>query len=387
MENAKQYRSGLYLSYTATEAKENAPRFGQILPMDAANQRRSRNPKGQTKIGATQSVTNGFLKMTFLPKLKKTESLQACRDSEKTENEFYDSLSQLAGHYNIVPMATKAYGYPYNLALALWDIEKSIQKQQLCLDDIGLIEQDNKAILITQHRYRTGTSLYYIPVKPLFLMRRDRQRKHAANLLLSVCCYLYHIADIPYYRQEQSYLWGQYEMLKEWAEQDEEESKDHLREHDIAEWIGDRIEQILFNKQNLKLFQKRLDSFMIKDDFDRECKELAWDAFALYTDYSEVSIFRNLPTNEEELDESYGWYDYTIRMDQYISFVADTDSCLYQSLEEGINCEFNEYTEIEEPMVKNIFDGSPVYQRNLDFENRLFKLLDDLCYLLNHLKK
>ncbi len=388
MENAKQYHSRLHLSYTATEAKETAPGFGHVLPMDAANQRRSRSPKRKTKIGSAQSVTDGFLKTTFLPKLEITESLQDCRDSEKTESDFYDSLSQLTGYYNILPMDTKAYGYPYNVALALWNIEKRIQKQELCLDEIGFVGQDDKAILITQHRYSTGTSLYYIPVLPLFSMLRTKKRKRTAELLLCVFAYLYHIVDIPYYRQEGSFLWYQYEMIKEWAEQDEEEEemKGYLRQHHIAEWVGDHMEQKIFHKQNLIRFKHRLDTFTANDDFDWECKELAADAFALYNDYPDENMFRNLPIIDEELDGSYGWYDCTIRMDQYIGFVADTNGCLYQSLEEGINSEFGEYTDIEEPTLTNKFDGSPFPYNNLDFENRLFKLLDDLCYLLNHFK-
>lgn len=389
MENAKQHHSGIYLSYTAAEAKTASPKFGKICPVDAADEGCSRSTKGQTKIGTPKSITDGFLRTTFLPKLEKTESLQDCRDSEKIESDFYYSLSQLARHYKIVPLATKDYCYPYNMALALWDIENSIQKQELCLDGIELIEQDDKAILVTQHRYRTGSSLYYIPVMPLFLMMRIKERKQTAELLLSVFTYLYRVVDIPYYRQQSCFLWYQYEMLKEWAEQEEEEeeSKDYLREHNIAEWVGDRIEQKLFNKQNLTRFKNRLDTFNAKDDFDQECKFLALDAFALYNDYPDENIFRNLPSIDDELDGYYEYYDYTVRLDQYVGFVADTDSRLYQSLEEGINCEFSEYRDTEEPTLLNKFDGSPVYYHNLDFENRLFHLLDELCYLLNHFKK
>jgi hypothetical protein len=37
---------------------------------------------------------------------------------------------------------------------------------------------------------------------------------------------------------------------------------------------------------------------------------------------------------------------------------------------------------MEEPTICKRFDGSNITQTNLDFENRLFALLDELCTLL-----
>ena len=53
---------------------------------------------------------------------------------------------------------------------------------------------------------------------------------------------------------------------------------------------------------------------------------------------------------------------------------------------ESINNEFNEYGKMEEPTICKAFDGSKITQGNLDFENRLFELLDDLSYLLYNYK-
>ncbi len=41
---------------------------------------------------------------------------------------------------------------------------------------------------------------------------------------------------------------------------------------------------------------------------------------------------------------------------------------------------------MEEPTINKVFDGSKISVGNLDFENRLFELLDDLSYLLNNYK-
>ena len=81
---------------------------------------------------------------------------------------------------------------------------------------------------MAQERYNTGAMLYYIPVIPLYQMLRNKRRNKTGLLLLSVCTYLYRIADIPYYRQEGSYLYWIYEMLTEWLEQDEEVDDNHI---------------------------------------------------------------------------------------------------------------------------------------------------------------
>lgn len=73
-------------------------------------------------------------------------------------------------------------------------------------------------------------------------------------------------------------------------------------------------------------------------------------------------------------------------MEKYISFIADTKGWLYESLSDTINNEFNEYGAMEEPTISKRFDGSEIPTTNLDFENRLFALLDDLCTLLDDYK-
>ena len=73
-------------------------------------------------------------------------------------------------------------------------------------------------------------------------------------------------------------------------------------------------------------------------------------------------------------------------MQKYISFIADTKGWLYESISDSINNEFNEYGAMEEPVISKSFDGSEITAESLDFENRLFALLNDLCGLLYEYK-
>lgn len=387
MNYATQHHIGSYQHTRTKTTTAIAPTVERVRQLDAKTKGRKPSAERQTEIRTNSNVTNGILKCTFLPKLKTTQSAQACKETVRTEEDFYKSLSKLSEHYNIEPMQTNSFKFPYNITLAMWDMETKLKPTNINWDGFKLIQDSGKTYFVSEERYRTGTTLYYIPIAPLFKMLKDPKRKQTAQLLLSVCSYLYHIAQIPYYRQEESYLYWLYEMMNDWVEQDEEieETESYKRELRNAEYIGDKMEQKLFNRTNLKVFEQRLRCFKSVDTFDKECWQVACNAFALNKEYPSVTIFRNatLPEKDPYNDD---YENEIIGMEKYISFIADTKGWLYESLSDTINNEFNEYGAIEEPTISKRFDGSEIPTANLDFENRLFGLLNDLSGLLYEYK-
>ena len=360
-----------------------APTVGRFRRVDAKTKRCQRNTERPTEIRTDSNATNGILKCTFLPKLKEQKTVQAC---QKMERDFYQSLSKLAEHFSIEPMQSKDYVIPYNIALAMWDLETKLKQSVTNWDSLHLVQDSTGSFLTSKELYDTGTTLYYIPVIPLFKMLNDRKRKRNAQLLISVCTYLYHIADIPYYRQEETYLYWLYEMMNDWVEYDDktEENENYKRELIQAKSIGDRIEQKLFNRTNLKVFKQRLNTFIIKNSFDLECYNIANRAFRLFSDYPNRSIFQNGPLFLGNPNDDYD--NETIGMEKYISFVADTKGWLYESLTDCINNEFNEYGAIEEPTICKHLNEKDIATDNLDFESRLFDLISDLGGLLYEFK-
>ena len=383
MNYATQHHIGNY-QHTRTETTTAiAPTVGRVRQFDAKTKGRKPSAERQAEIRTNSNATNGILKCTFLPKLKTAPSVQAC---QKTERDFYKSLSKLAKHYRIEPMQTNSFKFPYNITLAMWDMENKVKRTNSNWDGFRLVKDSRKTYFIGEERYNTGTTLYYIPVVPLFKMLKDPKRKKTAQLLLSVCSYLYHIAQIPYYRQEESYLYWLYEMMNDWVEQDEETEETESYKSGLrnAEYIGEKMEQKLFNRSNLKVFEQRLNRFKSVDMFDKECWQVACNAFALCTEYPNTTIFSNATLPEKDPydnDENE-----IIGMEKYISFIADTKGWLYESLSDTINNEFNEYGAMAEPTISKRFDGSEIPTANLDFENRLFGLLNDLSGILYEYK-
>jgi len=380
--NATKNNIGKNQSSRRKRTTTTALAIGRLRKVASKTQNSERNTERPTEIRTDSNAYNGFLKCRFLPKQEETPTVQDCKERLKIERDFYQSLSNFARQYNIEPMYTKDFGFPYNIALAMWDLEKKVEQVNEDWNSFKLIRNNRKILFVKEERYYTGTSLYYVPIVPLFQMLKDPRHKQNAQLLLSVCSYLYHIADVPYYRQQNSYLYWIYEMHEDWIEQGdeaEEDMQEFRREFKISKTIGEKIEKKLFNRKNLELFEKRLTHFKSHTDFDQDCYKVASDAFALYTKYPETSIFRNQPTPEQD---PYNDDNKAIGMDMYISFVADTKGCLYDNIEESINAEFNEYGSIEEPTVYTPINGTELSKADFDFENRFFKLMEDLYKIL-----
>ena len=376
-----------------TKAKTTAPTVRRIFGLDETRQKRFGNSERPTEISSDKPTSDGFLKCTFLPKLKKNDFqksissekslIQIQRKNAKTEKDFYQSLSQLAEHYGLNPISTKHLGYPYNIALALDDIQKQLKNKVRDWEEIRLIEEKGKTYFTSEERYNTGAILYYIPIVPLYRLSKNPKRKQAVQLLQSVCSYLYHIAGVPYYRKQDSYLFWMYEMVTEWITSDDEneETPIYLSEIKQAEHIGDFMEQKIYNHHNLTRFKDHLKNFKAKDRFDNDCFMLARKIFSLYQQYPNATIYQNLQSNTET--EEYE-SDTIVSMDKYISFCAEAKGLMFQTLFEAVNSDLQEYATMQEPMVIKKFDGSNITNNNLDFENRLFPLIEELIYILNN---
>ena len=376
-----------------TKAKTATPTIRRIYRVDETKQKRFGSSERQTEISSDKSTSNGFLKCTFFPKLMENKVhklasdeqnlIQIQRKNAKTERDFYQSLSQLAKHYGLNPMETKHLGYPYNIAIAIDDIQNQLKNKVIDWKEIKLIEEKGKTFFTSEERFNTGAILYYIPIVPLYRLSKNPKRKQSVQLLQSVCSYLYHFANVPYYRKKDSYLFWMYEMVEEWLTSDDENEEIPIYFSEIkqAEQIGDFMEQKIYNHHNLTHFKEHLKNFKAKDSFDNDCFMLARKIFFLYEQYPNATIYQNLLPNTEEKEYEN---DSIVSMDKYVSFCADDKGLLFETLFETVNSEFQECTTMEEPTVIKKFDGNIITNNNLDFENRLFPLIEELICILSN---
>jgi uncharacterized cysteine cluster protein YcgN (CxxCxxCC family) len=385
--NATKNYIGKNTASRTAKTKATAQAVGRVRPLDAKTKRCERDTERQNEGSTNSHATHAFLKCSFLPKLKDTPSIQDGKKTGKMERDFYQSLSQLAEHYGITPAPSKHLGFPYNIAFALEDIKKQLKIKIKNWEKIRLVQDKKKTYLLSEEKYNTGATLYYIPILPLYRLSKNPNYKQAAQLLQSVCSYLYHIADIPYYRKQDSYLYWMYEMISEWLINDEnEDTPEYLHEIKQSEWIGDFMEQKIYNPNNLARFKERINRFENRDSFETDCLLLACDTLALYEMFPNATIYRNIQQDKRNADNDNYDEDYherTITMDKYVSFCADDKGILFQTLFDSVNAEFQECMEVEEPSIEKKFDGENVSNNSLDFETCIFPLIEKLIDILN----
>ncbi|MFP5439025.1 MAG: hypothetical protein ACLGH8_14685 [Bacteroidia bacterium] len=349
-------------------------------------QRCSSGKEGHPATCSGNPTADGFLRTVFPATLKENKTLRDSTEKEHITAGFCASFSQLTAHYGITLPLPETFRYPDTIAYYFPLLRDALKDKAEGFYSLRLVNGDKKTFLVTEQHYPTGQTLYYLPVVPLYKMLRDKKHRKAALLLLSVCAWLYHIVDIPYYRQENNYLYYQYDMIKDWVEQDtdNEYAEDEKQDLRAATDIGDRMEQKLRHPANLERFARRLERFSARDELDGLCLATATQAHSLYLQYPNEGIFRNTPPRKQA-DPDGDYYDEIITMDKYISFTADTKGWLFDTLADTVNNEFNECGGTEEPILVKCFNGVPV-TCSFDFERRAFEIMDGLCGILYNYK-
>lgn len=365
------------------KAAITAPTNGAVPARDAAQARCRRGAAGHPSGSTCGAAAHAFLKCRFLPHYTGQETAA----DPQQETEFFASFALLCSHYGISVMDTSILGYPYSREVALWDAQRKLRAACEQSIGIGSIIVEGNFSLTAAETYCTGNTLYYIPVVPLHRLINRRRTRKGAQLLLGICAYLYHVAGVPYYREDSSYLCWQYDMIGQWVKDDPEGwEQEHYWQNrsqlHTAEHIGDVMQRRLWNRYSLDRLAGNTEKFLPLDSFGSSCLHLADAALRLWGDYPDAHLWRNADQSVLPDPESYEDGD-CITMDKYIGFCADTDGWLYHTLSECVNNEFNECVSIQEPVLQRIFDGREQATESLDFECRLFRLMDDLCGLLN----
>ncbi|MGF7079068.1 hypothetical protein [Mucilaginibacter sp. UYCu711] len=355
-----------------------------------------RSQPEQTPFSPCGFTANGFLNHCFLPLYEPAAELPVIKD---LETGVFNSLSILEKQYDIKVMDVSDKPYPYNILLAYWNAEQQVCKGKSQTELYIICDDNDNVKMATKEYVSTGHTLYYIPILPLYRLLKSGTDKRSAELLLSVCAYLYHITGIPYYRDEDSFLFYHYEILEDWIEND----VDQMDERDVnsersalrsANHYGDIMQRKLFNKYHLDHFAERVQQFHAHSPFAEESLKLAKSTLDLWASFPNGNLFRHVndgfpekDEREEEEDEYNEEEENSpILLSEIVHFIAENEGSLYDSLAEMVNSEFNEKSSTQEPVLVKVYDGQLAGNTDtLDFERRLFGLIDNLCILLDDL--
>lgn len=343
---------------------------------------------GQENLRTAGNVAVNFLRHSFLPLYMERPDLPK---DEGIGGGVMDSLAILSKSYGLALMNVSDKPYPYNILLAHWNAQKLLS-QTGEEPELFIVNDKGRVKTATRQTARRSYSLYYIPVLPLYRLLKSREHPTGAKLLLSVFSYLYYVARVPYYRDLDTYLFYHYEILEEWLEVedgglDDEDLEFNRKALKTAAYCGDVIGRILYNPIHLEIFGERIRLANPADSFEQGCLAVAETALRLWQDFPESNLFCHLSDPEEDEDEDdWTGADNTIRITEYVHFIADTESSIYDSIQQNIDAELNEKMYWQEHTLESIYDEHFTPGADtLEYETRLFALLDTLCYLLNEL--
>lgn len=346
----------------------------RLQPRQIARSAGSR--EGQAHGRAAGSPAHGFLSQFFLPLYEPGKA------GQDTEQEYFASLQIVQELQGTQAIDISGKPFPYNVLLSHWDTERQLNRQPIPTDLLIVRDGQDKVKLATRQEFSPGHTLYYIPVMPLFRLLRDKQRKACAELLLSVIGYLYHEARIPYYRDEQSYLYYHYECNKEWlmeckADYDLAEYEENMSDVWRNEYCGDVIERKVYHRYQLEHFRNRLDRFKPKDALERDCLRVANDAWDLWQAFPGHTVFQHVPDIHPDDEDDIASFE------PYVSFVGDCEGWLYDNVEGAVSDTLNEYMDAALPGRVEVFDDPAAGRATgLEFEYQLFELILNLATIL-----
>jgi hypothetical protein len=297
----------------------------------------------------------------------------------KTEAEYFNSVAELCQIHGLQPLGVGHLPYPYNILLSHRDLTKKLNRQPYDSQLLITKNQSDKSVtLVSKQVYEVGNTLFYIPVIPLFKFLRHKENKACGMLLLAVMSYLYREAGIPYYREEDNFINGEYEANKQYFLECMNESPDDYEE-DISDIIrndicGDIMQRKIHNRYHLDNFAQTIDRFKPQNNFDEEALSIAKEALALYLEFPKSSVFQRI-TDEEDWDE-------VAIPESYVAFIGDGKGWVYEAVERQVNEYLGNYSEMALPVTTQVFDGTATQPQTLEYEYRLFDLITALCNIL-----
>lgn len=317
--------------------------------------------------------------------MPKYQAAQALPKRSTAERDYFRSLAYLRQHYGLNLVSRRSLPYPYNVLVSAQELRAALAVADR-VRELFLIRQESGSVSVSV-RERIGRAYfaYYIPVVPLYQLWQQPRETATAQLLTAVFAYLHREAGIAYYREADTYMACNYEILSEWVEEGEEEEAgayaQQREDQRLAELAGDFVQARMKEPGLLSRLPDLIAAFKPETPEQLAALEVANTTLALFRQYPGASLFAHASEVNDD-DEEYGYHS-AIYMHEYIGFAASTSGALGEMLMEMVENDFNERSGEQEPELVTHFHQQPeTYRDELAYERAVFALIGDLCTLL-----
>lgn len=184
--------------------------------MDTTTQRRCCSASKQTALSSAVAPANDFLRWQFLPKYEPHKK-SLFTDPATAKRGFLTSLSALAAHYNIAVQVPQVSHTDYFIALCIREAQRHIRKSRNhpYFSRLALMQGTDKHLFLAPYEYYdTEQCLYHLPLLPLYKLLQQPKTRKSGYLLLSVYSYLLTEVQLPFYQEDESFLFNIYDLLE-----------------------------------------------------------------------------------------------------------------------------------------------------------------------------
>ncbi|MBS7565501.1 hypothetical protein KHS38_13900 [Mucilaginibacter sp. Bleaf8] len=302
-----------------------------------------------------------------------------------TERDFFKSRSYLGNHYGLELTDFRSLPYPYNVLMAERELHCKLRVKDK-YRHLTITAQENGEVCLTiAETFDEDFCLYYIPVMPIYQLWQNEAHVPCAELLTAVCAYLYAGAGISYYRDEDTYMYSNYEVMEDWINDDwndGEEDEYALEKADLenAKLQGDFMQAKMMEPRFRQSLDCLITHFNAVSEFEKDCLAVAHTCLQLGKDFPDANLFQHASLQDYEVED---YQDNYVGMQEYISFIGSVNDHLSERLKSMVNDDFNERARYQEPETITCFNRvQSAYTDELAYEQRAFGLIDDLCTLL-----
>ena len=343
------------------------------------------SPQGQAAVRTGTGFADGFLRSAFVPRFASDGGF--LKDYRILEQNFFASLGYLKSLYGFETEDVSAHPFPQNIIKAYKSAKETMETEH---PELGLVIMQNErtwAALATYAEYNIDRTLFYIPIRPLFDLFKDRYKQKTVLMLMSVYAYLKDILKIPFYIFPDAYLYNVYDCFRDYLfgegdcnGDDYFTSVSHILKN--ADRKGRAFLIKISRREHLEDFEKRIKGFSPYGKWENDVWKVCKSFYRLYRKYPNRKISDSIRNGFLEPQEEERMY-----FQHYLSFAWDMDDMMTRELIGHINTDLQETGTIEQPMSIQVFD-KPQRKITLDlcFEKALFKLIDRLIGLLFELK-
>lgn len=352
----------------------------QMLTKNGKDQRRRRNQKNQKKTCATFPTTDAFLKQSFgsINAFGTRDSLEAFQVTKQIKR----SLEYLHRLHRLPPVQLPSLAFPKNLYQAFGESEALLYQQQPALH-VELMQDDKgKYMVATIQELDTKMTLFYLPLKALWILHRQKNTE-AFQILLGIYSYLYHQAGMATF-QSGNYIWDTCECIEEYLINDEtdiekEELFEIKQEFTRFRRIAPILNKAITDPTPFGRLPTLINEYQAFTPFASTLKNIAVALVNLHKACPNELFIQNLSSRwlyEQDEEPTY--------VEQYFSFCWSDKGWLMEQLESHVNVDLQEKSFLDVPCSVQLFDRpQKEVKHTMFYQEKILDLLNQLSALLN----